>query len=207
MEFLPLPPSWPLTLPLLLLLSPLAAEGPFWGGNAVWGALGATVISLLVGSILAYLVATVGGMGAVRSPGRSWCGQVWWQSMVFWYLALEMPSTALVWRGVRSFELAPPLCPNAHLLAAPPLASLPTCSWCPCPHGWLPRLPASSSQSCIWDSLLSTSSEVKCSAPLEVKWSAALPYPGLGWAGLANAQPQPQPQSQPDSTQPAKPAA
>lgn len=34
-------------------------DGPFWGGNPMWGALGATVLSLIIGSILAYALVNV----------------------------------------------------------------------------------------------------------------------------------------------------
>ena len=34
-------------------------DGPFWGGNAMWGALAATVASLVIGSILSYALVNV----------------------------------------------------------------------------------------------------------------------------------------------------
>jgi hypothetical protein len=40
------------------------ADGPFWGGNPIWGALGATVLSLIIGSVLSYILVNV----------RSWFG-------------------------------------------------------------------------------------------------------------------------------------
>lgn len=38
---------------------PSPADGPFWGGNAMWGALAATVASLVIGSILSYALVNV----------------------------------------------------------------------------------------------------------------------------------------------------
>ena len=37
------------------------ADGPFWGGNAMWGALAAIVASLVIGSILSYALVNVSG--------------------------------------------------------------------------------------------------------------------------------------------------
>ncbi len=49
----------------------LPADGPFWGGNPMWGALGATVLSLIIGSILAYALVSVSALcGRGRLRGR-----------------------------------------------------------------------------------------------------------------------------------------
>ena len=52
------------------MLSPAFADGPFWGGNAMWGALVATVASLVIGSILSYALVNVSGRTAVTALVR-----------------------------------------------------------------------------------------------------------------------------------------
>ena len=37
----------------------LPIDGPFWGGNPIWGALGTMVLALVLGSILSYTLVNV----------------------------------------------------------------------------------------------------------------------------------------------------